>query len=92
MVEQRTENPRVISSTLILGTSLNPLDTLRSDFLTSPRRSLSPRTISFYEGYVLRPSTFLGLDVTGGDMVRFIAALRCKDDGRSQSGSLFFML
>jgi len=25
-------------------------------------------------------------------MVRFIAALRCKDDGRSQSGSLFFML
>ena len=90
VVEQRTENPRVISSTLILGTIFSPLNTsrrkslntLRQDFLNSRRQGLSPRTISFYEGYLDRASPVIGLRVTCNDIIKFLGAQNCKGGGK----------
>jgi site-specific recombinase XerD len=90
VVEQRTENPRVISSTLILGT-ISPLlntprrkslNTLRADFLKSRRQGLSPRTISCYDGYLQRASSVVGLHITSRDIDHFLKSLHCHNGGK----------
>ena len=55
---------------------------LIDDFLRSRRAGLSLRTLEFYEGYLIRASSVVGLDARGEDIRHFLGGLACSNGGR----------
>jgi len=55
---------------------------LVSNFLKSRRQGLSPTTIRFYQSYLTRASSVVGLHITGLDITYFLGSLECSGGGR----------
>jgi site-specific recombinase XerD len=60
----------------------SPTNELVSNFLTSRRQGLSPKTIKFYEGYLRHSSCVIGLTVTGQHISRFLDSITCSNGGK----------
>ena len=55
---------------------------LVSNFLKSRRQGLSTKTIKFYNGYLSRSISVIGLHVTGQDITHFLNSLQCSGGGK----------
>jgi integrase/recombinase XerC len=53
-----------------------------SKFISSRRQGLSPRTITFYQGYLNHSLTVIGGDITYQDISSFLESLRCTTGGK----------
>ena len=55
---------------------------LVSNFLKSRRQGLSTKTIKFYNGYLNRSISVIGIHVTGQDITHFLNSLQCSGGGK----------
>ena len=69
-----------VGSNPALGT--NNGKQLVSSFLKSRREGLSPRSIEFYDGYLMLANPVIGLHVTGQDIAQFLDSLGCSNGGK----------
>ncbi len=59
-----------------------PTNELVSNFLKSRRQGLSHKTIKFYNSFLNRAISVIGLNVTGKDITHFLYSLRCNNGGK----------
>ena len=69
VVEQRTHKP-------FLATKLV------SNFIESRREGLSNLSIKYYQSYLNRANSVIGVSVTGQDVAYFIRSLKCSGGGK----------
>ncbi len=78
MVEQRTHKPFL--ATKVVSNS-DPLP-LVSTFIESRREGLSDLSIKYYQSYLNRARSVVGIGVTGQQVSHFIRSLRCSGGGK----------